>query len=144
MLAYVAFVSPNRGVQRLAVVLAVLGAAIATLVWGRSDFQRLQRREWAHEYFVSYVAHHPELTIKREGGAIYLLDDKPHPEWDWNKSRGEFSWDWVAVKSFSSSVESGVGWYEYYVAIIPGLWAALLIWLLIHTIAWVRSGFVNA
>ena len=130
--------------RRLAIVVALIGAVIATVVWGFPAFQRLERQQWAHDYFVSYVAEHPELTIKKEGGGIYFLDDKPHPEWDWNKSRGEFSWDWVAIKRLPSGVESGVEWYQFYIVAVPGFCVALLLWLLIHTVAWIHAGFQDA
>jgi hypothetical protein len=123
------FLSRNLGVRRLALVLAIIAGVTAGCLLSIGEFKSLEQQRWANKYFKSEVAKHPEWTLHQNEDGWYLYDG--------------FDKDlkWRVAESFPRTVDHEPTLWEYLVPFGALLGGGVLMWLVVHTIAWVISGF---
>ena len=135
------FLSQNLGVRRLAVVLSILGAALTGVLWSAKQLNSLAERRWDNKYFRAEIANRPELALVQHDDEWYLMDNGPHPEWEWFRKQNSEDWRWRIVEHFPITVDRPPARWEYLIPLLPALGGAVLMWLIVHTIAWVVTGF---
>jgi len=138
------FRSQNLGVRRLAVVLAIIAGAGAT--WTQiKPFRAIQQRGWDNAYFREEVAKHPELTLTSDRDGWYLQDETLEKKWKAehlaNPYYFEWDWRWSIIEQFRRTADAPPKISEYLALAITPISAAVIAWLLVHTIAWVTTGF---
>jgi hypothetical protein len=122
----VPFISQNRGVCRLALVLSILGG-----IFGAFDTLKhssdVSQRYWAHQYRIAEIARHPEWSLGRDNNSLWRW----YPEYRvWNEEA-----------TFPPGSDHQPEWYEYWVLPVRVLGWMILPWLVTHTVAWIISGF---
>ena len=133
--------SRNLGVRRLAVVLAIIASVMTGGLWSLQKFRSLEEEKWTNRYFQSEVAKHPELTLAQNEDGWYLMDNGPHPEWALHRKYGREDWHWRVVEHFPRTVDHKPTLWEYLVPFGAFLGSGVLMSLVVHTVAWVISGF---
>jgi|ERR1035437_920054 hypothetical protein len=129
------FRSPNLGVRRLAVVLAVVGGLLG--IWQtEKPLHALQKRRWDNAYFRSEIARHQELTLTQNNVGWYLMDYNMRPSWPVY----EWDWEWRVLERFPRTADEPPKLREYFPLTFPAI-GAFLAWLVVHTFAWIIAGF---
>jgi hypothetical protein len=129
------FPSPNLGVRRLAVVVAILGA-VGGLSITRARLQSVFVEHGDYQYRLSQIAAHPQWRLARDGLSLWRLDvfgpyyagDKPYRVWN-------------EAVAFEPGSDQPPRVYEYLIAALPAIAGAFLPWLAIHAVAWIVTGF---
>lgn len=128
-LASMSFLSSNLGVRRLAVVLVSIGA-LASIAWTYQDLVPVLRwRYWGHRWVLSEMARRPECRL-------ILSQDRYHlGEPALVLPNGE------EIEYFSPGADRAPDLGEYLFLLVPTAVAATAIFLLVHAIAWISTGF---
>jgi hypothetical protein len=131
----------NTGLRRVALLAAIACAAIAL----KPQLANLDNLRWRHAYLLSEVSNHPELTLTHDREGWYLMDGRPHPEWQWYRDNdADGDRPWRLKETFDPGAGVAPAPSDYAAAFLTSIGDGLFVWLGVCTLLWVVAGFRSA